>query len=99
MHAREHAKRSPTMTRWSMLDAMDAALGSCSEAQGSRATWSSGCFAMLIHRTHPLPAYGGPRAVTGGSRGRRDVPTDPLNIGHVKSVGKGLITVARYLKP
>ena len=61
---------------------MDAALGSCSEAQGSRATWSGGCFAMVIHRTHPVPAYGGPRTVTGGSRGRRDGPTDPNRVGH-----------------
>jgi len=68
---------------------MDAALGSCSEAQGSRATWSGGCFAMVIHRTHPVPAYGGPEAVTGGSRERRDGPTDPLNIG-CEECGKGV---------
>ena len=68
---------------------MDAALGSCSEAQGSRATWSGGCFAMVIHRTHPVPAYGGPRTVTGGSRGRRDGPTDPGPLWRTRS-GKGL---------
>ena len=68
---------------------MDAALGSCSEAQGSRATWSGGCFAMVIHRTHPVPAYGAPRAVTGGSRGRRDGPTDPNRVRHDQA-GKGV---------
>ena len=77
---------------------MDAALGSCSEAQGSRATWSGGCFAMVIHRTHPVPAYGGPRAVTGGSRGRRDGQTEKLILSD-KRVGvsrKGLKSLRLY---
>ena len=44
---------------------------------------------MVIHRTHPVPAYGGPGAVTGGSTGRRDGPTDPDQIGY-DQVRKGV---------
>ena len=72
--------RDVTLAPRCRRDVTDSGLGGCVEAQGARATSSGGYFAMVIHRTHPLPAYGGPRAVTGGSRGRRDGPTDPTTL-------------------
>ena len=55
---------------------------------------------MVIHRTRPYSAYGGPESVAGGSRGRRDGLTDPGCVEHyqgapcrtsvLKSAKKGL---------
>ena len=69
--------RDVTLAPRCRRDVTDGGLGGSAEAQGARATSSGGCFAMVIHRTHPVPAYGAPGTVTGGSRGRRDGPTDP----------------------
>ena len=71
--------RDVTLAPRCRRDVTDSGLGGSAEAQCARATSSSsgGCFAMVIHRTHPVPAYGAPGTVTGGSRGRRDGPTDP----------------------
>ena len=81
--------RDVTLAPRCRRDVTDSGLGGSAEAQRARATSSGGCFAMVIHRTHPVPAYGGPRAVTGGSRGRRDGPTDPGGLS-ATSQGKGL---------
>ena len=53
------------------------ALGSCAEAQETGGTSTGGYQAMVIHRTHPYPAYGGPGPVTGASTGRRDAIGNP----------------------
>ena len=44
---------------------------------------------MVIHRTHPYPAYGGPGAVTGDVAGRQGRRADPLRIGYEQG-GKGV---------
>ena len=84
--------RDVTLAPRCRRDVTDGGLGGCVEAQGARATSSGGCFAMVIHRTHPVPAYGGPEAVTGGSTGRRDGPTDPDHLGDDQE-GKGVTAV------
>ena len=51
--------------------AIDGSFGSCSEGQGVRAVSSGGSLAMVIHRTGPYPAYGGPGPVTRATTGRQ----------------------------
>ena len=73
MRARQHK----SVTRW-RRDVTDGALGSCSEAQGARATSSGGYFALGIHRTYPAPGPGGLIPVSGATprrQGRRGNPT------------------------
>ena len=57
------------------------ALGSCAEPQKTGGTSTGGSHAMVIYRTHPYPAYGGPGAVTGdvaGRQGRHGLQNSPL---------------------
>ena len=51
--------------------------GGRSEAQGARATSSGGYFGVVIHRTGPYPAYGGPGPVTGATTGRQGRQENP----------------------
>ena len=62
-------------------DVTDGARRSCAEPQKTGATSTGGSHAMVIHRTHPYPAYGGPGPVGGGPRGRRDAFGNPGPIG------------------
>ena len=81
--------RDVTLAPRCRRDVTDGGLGGCVEAQGARATSSGGYQAMVIHRTHPYPAYGGPGAVTGdvaGRQGRREHP-NPIRMGLGKERG------------
>ena len=80
--------RHKSVTRW-RRDVTDGALGSCSEAQGARATSSGGYFALGIHRTYPAPGTGGPRPVSGAIPGRRGRRGNPLHIEREQG-GKGV---------
>ena len=64
--------KSDRLTTPSCGASIGHALGSCAEAQETGGTSTGGYQAMVIHRTHPYPAYGGPGPVTGASTGRRD---------------------------
>ena len=87
--------RDVTLAPRCRRDVTDGGLGGSAEAQGARATSSGGCFAMVIHRTHPVPVYGAPGTVAGGSRGRRDGPTNPIILSDDR-VGKGLKLAAQF---
>ena len=70
--------RDLTLATRCRRDVTDGGLGGSAEAQGARATSSGGYFGVVIHRTGPYPAYGGPGPVTGatpGRQGRRGNPT------------------------
>ena len=57
-------------------------LRACAEAQETGGTSTGGSHAMVIHRTHPYPAYGGTGAVTGAGTGRQDAIGNPDRIGY-----------------
>ena len=84
MRARQHK----SVTRW-RRDVTDGALGSCSEAQGARATSSGGYFALVIHRTDPAPGPGGPRPVSGAIPGRQGRFGNPIPLEEEEAVGQG----------
>ena len=68
--ARERESPSSQTGTRCRRDVSDEALGGHSEAQGARATSSGRYFGVVIHRTGPYPAYGGPGPVTGATTGR-----------------------------
>ena len=74
--------RDVTLAPRCRRDVTDGRLGGCAEAQGARATSSGGYFGVVIHRTGPYPAYGGPDPVSGAPRGRRDAFGNPGRVGH-----------------
>ena len=81
--------RDVTLAPRCRRDVTDSRLGGCSEAQGARATSSGGYFGVVIHRTGPYPAYGGPGPVTGATPGRQERHENPNRVGY-DQVRKGV---------
>ena len=66
--------------------------------QWSSSTSSGGAQRLGILRRYPYPVYGTAGPVGGGPRGRCYGHADPLNIGWVKRVGKGLRLKYLYIR-